>query len=377
MPQLSALTHKINPELVSELFNLQVSTNLGFNLQPNLQNPPRISTFFIIILVVETGSQARSLPNRLLPLLWRFLAYVLKQIAEGDLKCPLESDFIKLVFTFDKLQTSNFYFFKISLTNPNLLTPFFDNCVPNLEISMNVPSEMHNIASKSNRRDYLSGGKTNLPLIYFFFFLIYTSMAGIWTYTLYTKRLSADRIHFFMLSVLILKALNLLCETEESDEFVEMRNAEKLSGLGVNDGDLVMIVSHASSFRAVLSVLLATLAGFGGTMSGTVILLETLKLRRRWQAWLNQQPSSEEVYYVYHFMLLVFLILIIVTACVTIVGTYFFLNAENYHWQWPSFFSAASTAVYVHLYSIYYYYVKTKMSGFFQTSFYFGYIKTI
>lgn len=72
-------------------------------------------------------------------------------------------------------------------------------------------------------------------------------------------------------------------------------------------------------------------------------------------------------------MLLVFLILIIVTVCVTIVGTYFLLNAENYHWQWTSFFSAASTAVYVYLYSIYYFSVKTKMSGFFQTSFYFGY----
>ncbi|XP_043712965.1 transmembrane 9 superfamily member 1-like [Telopea speciosissima] len=80
-----------------------------------------------------------------------------------------------------------------------------------------------------------------------------------------------------------------------------------------------------------------------------------------------------KVYYVYGFMLLVFLILIIVTVCVTIVGTYFLLNAENYHWQWTSFLSAASTAVYVYLYSIYYYYVKTKMSGFFQTSFYFGY----
>ncbi|RXH92277.1 hypothetical protein DVH24_033173 [Malus domestica] len=79
-----------------------------------------------------------------------------------------------------------------------------------------------------------------------------------------------------------------------------------------------------------------------------------------------------KVYYVYGFMLLVFLILIIVTVCVTIVGTYFLLNAENYHWQWTSFFSAASTAVYVYLYSIYYYYAKTKMSGFFQTSFYFG-----
>lgn len=80
-----------------------------------------------------------------------------------------------------------------------------------------------------------------------------------------------------------------------------------------------------------------------------------------------------KVYYVYGFMLLVFLILIIVTVCVTIVGTYFLLNAENYHWQWTSFFSAASTAVYVYLYSVYYYRFKTKMSGFFQLSFYFGY----
>lgn len=85
-------------------------------------------------------------------------------------------------------------------------------------------------------------------------------------------------------------------------------------------------------------------------------------------------PSCDlQVYYVYGFMLLVFLILIIVTVCVTIVGTYFLLNAENYHWQWTSFFSAASTAIYVYLYSIYYYHVKTKMFGFFQISFYFGY----
>ncbi|KAK4391260.1 Transmembrane 9 superfamily member 1 [Sesamum angolense] len=76
-----------------------------------------------------------------------------------------------------------------------------------------------------------------------------------------------------------------------------------------------------------------------------------------------------KVYYVYGFMLLVFVILIIVTVCVTIVGTYFLLNAENYQWQWTSFFSAASTALYVYLYSIYYYHVKTKMSGFFQTAF--------
>jgi hypothetical protein len=39
-----------------------------------------------------------------------------------------------------------------------------------------------------------------------------------------------------------------------------------------------------------------------------------------------------KIYYVYGFMLLVFLILTTVTTCVTIVCTYFLLNAEDYRW---------------------------------------------
>lgn len=79
-------------------------------------------------------------------------------------------------------------------------------------------------------------------------------------------------------------------------------------------------------------------------------------------------------YYVYGFMLLVYVILVIVSICVTIVAIYFVLNAENYHWQWISFFSSGSTAVYVFVYSIYYFFMKTNMSGFLQTWFYFGYM---
>ncbi|ODM87817.1 Transmembrane 9 superfamily member 3 [Orchesella cincta] len=66
-----------------------------------------------------------------------------------------------------------------------------------------------------------------------------------------------------------------------------------------------------------------------------------------------------KIYYVYGFMLLVFLILLVVTICVTIVCTYFLLNAEDYRWQWTSFFAAASTSGYVYLYSIYYFIFKT------------------
>ncbi|CAB4011330.1 Transmembrane 9 superfamily member 3 [Paramuricea clavata] len=81
-----------------------------------------------------------------------------------------------------------------------------------------------------------------------------------------------------------------------------------------------------------------------------------------------------KIYFVFGFMFLVFFILIIVTMCVTIVCTYFLLNAEDYRWQWTSFLSAASTAVYVYFYSFYYFFFKTKMYGFFQTTFYFGYM---
>jgi len=81
-----------------------------------------------------------------------------------------------------------------------------------------------------------------------------------------------------------------------------------------------------------------------------------------------------KIYYVYGFMLLVFLILLTVTVCVTIVCTYFLLNAEDYRWQWTAFLSAGSTAGYVYFYSFYYFFFKTKMYGFFQTTFYFGYM---
>ncbi|XP_049948947.1 transmembrane 9 superfamily member 3 [Schistocerca serialis cubense] len=84
-----------------------------------------------------------------------------------------------------------------------------------------------------------------------------------------------------------------------------------------------------------------------------------------------------KIYYVYGFMLLVFIILMIVTVCVTIVCTYFLLNAEDYRWQWTSFLAASSTESCIKL-SMFYYFVICffvhRMYGLFQTAFYFGYM---
>ena len=83
---------------------------------------------------------------------------------------------------------------------------------------------------------------------------------------------------------------------------------------------------------------------------------------------------------------------------VTIVAVYFLLNSEDYRWPWLSFFAAGSTALYVFIYAVFFFFMKTgyeycvsmyvcasvcmhvcvymcarSMTGFLQTSFYFAY----
>ena len=53
-------------------------------------------------------------------------------------------------------------------------------------------------------------------------------------------------------------------------------------------------------------------------------------------------------------------ILCLVVGMTTVIVVYFCLNAENYLWQWTAFYSGGSTALYVFLYSIYYFVFKTR-----------------
>lgn len=82
---------------------------------------------------------------------------------------------------------------------------------------------------------------------------------------------------------------------------------------------------------------------------------------------------SYKFYYVYGFLLLVMLILSMVVICTSIVAVYFILNVENYHWQWLTLFASGSTAGYVFIYAIFYFYYKTQMTGLLQVAYYFGY----
>lgn len=151
---------------------------------------------------------------------------VLQEIEDSYISCPLQSDAVWVVATFDSFPSGFTSFNKLyNMSSPEQYTLLFSNCLPQLEVSMNVRSAMYNFDGKSNRRDYLSVGKTILPKIYFALSLIYLSLSGVWIFVLFKKRLTAYGIHFFMLAVVILKALNLLCEAEDKSYIKRTGNA--------------------------------------------------------------------------------------------------------------------------------------------------------
>uniref|UniRef100_A0A803L5C6 Uncharacterized protein n=1 Tax=Chenopodium quinoa TaxID=63459 RepID=A0A803L5C6_CHEQI len=143
--------------------------------------------------------------------------HVLEQLEESDISCALDSNLVKKVYTFNSLTPNSNSFGSLFVeTDSDQYTLVFANCYPeNLLVSMNIRSAMYNLDGKTRTRDYLSAGRTLLPRIYFFFSIVYFGMAVFWIYVLYRKRLTVFAIHFFMLGVVTMKALNLLCEAED------------------------------------------------------------------------------------------------------------------------------------------------------------------
>ncbi|KAE8684681.1 Transmembrane 9 superfamily member 2 [Hibiscus syriacus] len=86
---------------------------------------------------------------------------------------------------------------------------------------------------------------------------------------------------------------------------------------------------------------------------------------------------GHRIYTIYSILFIVFIILLVVTAFVTVALTYFQLAAEDHEWWWRSFLCGGSTGLFIYAYCLYYYVARSDMSGFMQTSFFFGYMACI
>ncbi|XP_053477406.1 transmembrane 9 superfamily member 1 [Ictalurus furcatus] len=82
---------------------------------------------------------------------------------------------------------------------------------------------------------------------------------------------------------------------------------------------------------------------------------------------------GREQYTLYGILLCVFAILLSVGACISVALTYFLLSGEDYRWWWRSILSTGSTGLFIFVYSLFYYWNRSSMSGLVQSMEFFGY----
>jgi transmembrane 9 superfamily member 2/4 len=87
--------------------------------------------------------------------------------------------------------------------------------------------------------------------------------------------------------------------------------------------------------------------------------------------WLNKY------YFFFGFLLLVIIILILTSSEISIVMIYFQLCNEDYIWWWRAFFTSGTSAVYLFLYSVFYFFTKLHVNNFVMLITFFGYMSII
>lgn len=93
--------------------------------------------------------------------------------------------------------------------------------------------------------------------------------------------------------------------------------------------------------RPIFSILMGGILPFGAVFIELFFILSSV--------WMQQ------FYYIFGFLFIVFCILLITCSEITIVMCYFQLCSEDYHWWWRSFLTSGASALYMFLYSIFYF----------------------
>ncbi|RVW51946.1 Transmembrane 9 superfamily member 10 [Vitis vinifera] len=122
------------------------------------------------------------------------------------------------------------------------------------------------------------------------------------------------------------------------------------------------IPEQAWYMQPVFSILIGGILPFGAVFIELFFILTSI--------WLNQ------FYYIFGFLFIVFVILLITCAEITIVLCYFQLCSEDYHWWWRAYLTAGSSALYLFLYSVFYFFTKLEITKFVSGILYFGSIDT-
>lgn len=123
------------------------------------------------------------------------------------------------------------------------------------------------------------------------------------------------------------------------------------------------IPEQAWYMQPIFSILIGGILPFGAVFIELFFILTSI--------WLNQ------FYYIFGFLFIVFIILLVTCAEITIVLCYFQLCSEDYHWWWRAYLTSGSSALYLFLYAIFYFFTKLEITKLVSGILYFGYMTII
>jgi len=112
--------------------------------------------------------------------------------------------------------------------------------------------------------------------------------------------------------------------------------------------------------QPVTSILVGGILPFGAVFIEIFFIMSSV--------WLHQ------FYYVFGVLFIVFIILILTCAEISIVMCYFQLCNEDHHWWWRSYFTSGSSALYLFIYSILYFFTRLEIIKFLSGLLFFGYM---
>ncbi|GER32489.1 transmembrane 9 superfamily protein member [Striga asiatica] len=120
------------------------------------------------------------------------------------------------------------------------------------------------------------------------------------------------------------------------------------------------IPEQAWYMNPVFSILIGGILPFGAVFIELFFILTSI--------WLNQ------FYYIFGFLFIVFLILLVTCSEITVVLCYFQLCSEDYLWWWRSYLTSGSSALYLFVYAVFYFFTKLDITKPVSGALYFGYM---
>ncbi|KAG7667863.1 putative Protein CANDIDATE G-PROTEIN COUPLED RECEPTOR 7 [Nannochloris sp. 'desiccata'] len=134
-------------------------------------------------------------------------------------QCPLDSEEQITLVTFDEIDVSSgalerdfvIDYMLEDFTGGEFLL-YFANCEADTAVDFDITLALYNLKA-NNKMDFLPVGEDILPTLYFFTFIAFTTLCGLWGWCLVRAKNNSHKVHIVMAALLVFKSLTVLTQS--------------------------------------------------------------------------------------------------------------------------------------------------------------------